>query len=142
MNDMEFSTLPPSMGAWDYLEIFDFEPELLVTRALTLQDNWKRKRPARVYKKQVISTSMRVSEMLILPGGKYLLASTSDPEGFRPSITVYSLEYNLNGTHAVAAISTKYQAYQLRARFLIYNGRPGIMIAYLERRLENDMACR
>lgn len=138
---MQLSIPTPSVSSKQYLEPFNFEQEQIVTRAITFHDNWCNE-TAQIFQSKLIATDQMVCEMKILPGGKYLLASTSDTEGFRFYLALFSLDYTTpKGSHVIARSPTPLRPYQLCAKYMMYEGRQGIMTTYMQRRSKSGAAC-
>ncbi|KAJ6520192.1 hypothetical protein C8R45DRAFT_52401 [Mycena sanguinolenta] len=132
--------IPPLRPTFRYsLEVTDFEAEQLVSRAISLEDNWRRDDP-RVKNRQVLEVHHRVAEMRLLPGGKFLVASLRDSSSHRYYITLFCLDHP-KGNRAVARVPTLSKAYDLQAKYMKYNGAHGIMIAYTRRRFRNGEQC-
>ncbi|KAJ7922792.1 hypothetical protein B0H13DRAFT_2317025 [Mycena leptocephala] len=106
--------IPPLRPTFRYsLQVTDFEAEQLVSRGISLDDNWRRDEP-RVKTRQVIDAHHRVLDMKLLPGGKFLLASVRDLSSHRYYITLFSLDHP-KGNRAVARVPTISKAYDLQA---------------------------
>ncbi|KAF8079203.1 hypothetical protein FPV67DRAFT_1616907 [Lyophyllum atratum] len=122
--------LPPLRPTFRYaLEATDFEIEQLVSRAVSLEDNWRKPHPEAT-SAIVFDTHYHVLDMKLLPGGRYLIASVRD--AYRCFIVVYCLDHP-NGPHALARFPTQMKAFNLQAKYMNYQGKPVIMIAYVRR---------
>ncbi|KAF7347521.1 hypothetical protein MVEN_01508300 [Mycena venus] len=132
--------IPPLRPTFRYsLQVTDFEAEQLVSRAISLEDNWRRDEP-QVKKRQVIDAHHRVLDMRLLPGGKFLIASVRDLSSHRYYITLFSLDHP-KGHRAVARVPTISKAYDLQAKYMKYKGVHGIMVAYTRRTFKNGEQC-
>ncbi|KAJ7610882.1 hypothetical protein FB45DRAFT_761043 [Roridomyces roridus] len=124
--------IPPLRPTFRYsLQVTDFEAEQLVSRAISLDDNWRRDEP-RIKARKVMESHHRVLDMKLLPGGKFLIASVRDLSSYRYYITLFSLDHP-RGNRAVARMPTISKAYDLQAKYMKYNGKHGIMVAYTRR---------
>ncbi|KNZ81676.1 hypothetical protein J132_11030 [Termitomyces sp. J132] len=101
--------LPPIRPTLSYsVQSSDYEFEQLVSRAVSIEDNWRKRQPT-VVSTKFLDANLEVLDMKLLPGGKYLVASIRD--NYR------------------CQIPTK--AYQLQAKYMTYKDKPVIMIAHL-----------
>ncbi|KAF7303113.1 hypothetical protein MKEN_01274800 [Mycena kentingensis (nom. inval.)] len=124
--------IPPLRPTFRYsFQVTDFEVEQLVTRAISLDDNWRKDTPL-VKVRRTIEAHHRTLEMSLLPGGKFLIASVRDLASYRYYLTLFSLDHP-DGPRAVARLPTKSKAYDLHAKYFKYDGKQGIMIAYTRR---------
>ncbi|KAJ6609327.1 hypothetical protein B0H10DRAFT_1954660 [Mycena sp. CBHHK59/15] len=132
--------IPPLRPTFRYsLQATDFEPEQLVSRAISLDDNWRRNEPE-VKKRKVITAHHRVLDMQLLPGGKFLVASVRDLSSHRYYITLFSLDHP-KGNRAVARVPTVSKAYDLQAKYIKFGETQGIMVAYTRRTFKNGERC-
>ncbi|KAG6901360.1 hypothetical protein C0995_012973 [Termitomyces sp. Mi166 len=124
--------LPPIRPTLNYsVRSSDYEYEQLVSRAISLEDNWRKKKPI-VYSTMSFDACLEVLDMKLLPGGKYLIASIRDD--YRFFIALYHLDHP-SGPHILARCQISTKAYQLQAKYMTYKRKPVIMIAYLCREL-------
>ncbi|KAF5385016.1 hypothetical protein D9615_001024 [Tricholomella constricta] len=122
--------LPPIRPTFRYaLEATDFEVEQLVSRAISLEDNWRNPR-TEAKSSMLFSTHYNILDMKLLPGGKYLIASVKDE--YRYFLMVYCLDHP-KGPKALARLPTQMKAYHLQAKYIKYKGEQVIMIAYVRR---------
>lgn len=125
--------LPPIRPTLDpYVRSSEYEFEHLVSRAISLEDNWRKRNPP-VTSAISFDASLQVLDMKLLPGGKYLVASIRDR--YRFFIALYHLDHPC-GPHILARCQTPTKADQLQAKYLKYQEKPVIMIAYVCRVLE------
>ncbi|KAG6897145.1 hypothetical protein C0992_003803 [Termitomyces sp. T32_za158] len=125
--------LPPIRPTLDRsVQSSDYEFEQLVSRAISLEDNWRKQRPT-VASAMAFDASLEVLDMKLLPGGKYLIASIRDD--YRFFIALYHLDHP-RGPHVLARCQIPTKAYQLQAKYMKYQEKPVIMIAYLSRVLQ------
>lgn len=133
--------IPPLRPTFRYsLQSTDFEVEQLVTRALSLDDNWRKVYPD-ICSRQVVLVHYQVLDMKLLPGGKYLIASVKDASSYRFYIVVYSLDHP-SGPRALARVPTLAKAYDLQVKYMKYKGAQGIMVAYTRRTFTNGAPCK
>lgn len=133
--------LPPLRPTFKYtLEATDHEVEQLVTRAISLEDNWRKQEPD-ITSSQIMLAHYKVLELKLLPGGKYLVASVKDSCSYRFFIVVFCLDHP-QGYQALARAPTKSRAYNLQAKYMTYDSgsgpEQGIMIAYVRRTFKAD----
>ncbi|EGO19043.1 hypothetical protein SERLADRAFT_411939 [Serpula lacrymans var. lacrymans S7.9] len=128
----EAPPLPPSTR-YALHSITSFEAERLVTRALTLRQNWMSPEPVakdlhcfRAYR-QILS-------MVALPGGKHLVASVSNPDRNHFSLVVYVLDHRVGGVVPLAETPVKRKAYDLRVKYMTIEGVRSIVIAFNRRK--------
>lgn len=132
--------IPPLRPTFRYsLQATDFEAEQLVSRAISLEDNWRQDEP-RVKVRRTMDAHHRVLDMSLLPGGKFLIASVRDLASHRYYITLFSLDHP-KGNRAVARVPTISKAYDLQAKYMKYNGTHGIMVAYTRRTFKRGEQC-
>ncbi|KAJ7204396.1 hypothetical protein GGX14DRAFT_646929 [Mycena pura] len=132
--------IPPLRPTFRYsFQVTDFEAEQLVTRAISLEDNWRLDCP-QVKVRRVMDAHHRVLDMCLLPGGKFLVASVRDLASHRYYLTLFSLDHP-KGNRAVARLPTKTRAYDLQAKYLKYKEKHGIMIAYTRRSYKFGEPC-
>ena len=103
----------------------DFEFEQTVVRACSLDANWKSSRP-KVLEYTELDLDRKVVDMVLLPGGKYLVASVRDCEGYRYTVEIYCIDHP--EWSAIATLPTRAQAVQLRARYMKRGGEKGELI--------------
>ncbi|KAH7916394.1 hypothetical protein BJ138DRAFT_1052668 [Hygrophoropsis aurantiaca] len=125
--------LPPSFR--HSLECMSsFEAERLVTRAITLHANWSSSIP-QASTMESFWAHRQILSMVVLPGGKYLVASVCNPARTHYSLVVYALDHRIGGVVPLAETPVKQKAYNLRAKYMIIEGTPCIAIAYIRRRI-------
>ena len=128
--------LPPLRPSFQYTnDATDYEIEHLVTRAISLDDNWRRGRTW-IRSNRIITTQHQILDMVMVPGGKFLIVSIRDNPGFRFYLDLYAMDHP-KGHRAIARISTISKAYFLQAKYGEWKGRRGIMITYCRRRFQN-----
>ncbi|KAJ8523092.1 hypothetical protein ONZ45_g433 [Pleurotus djamor] len=129
--------LPPLRPTYRFsLQKFDFEAEQLVTRAISLDDNWRNHNTA-VRNREDYATDRVILEMKLLPGGKYLVTSDTDERRFRYGMTIYSLE-DPGGLRPVARIDTGTRVFHIQAKYMKYEGQQALVVACLQRHLTNE----
>ncbi|RDB19512.1 hypothetical protein Hypma_013479 [Hypsizygus marmoreus] len=128
--------IPPLRPTFRYaLEATDYEVEQLVSRAISLEDNWRRQKP-KVTRADVFLAHYNVLDLKLLPGGKYLIASVKDSSSYRFFIVVFCLDHP-KGPHAMARLPTRARAYYMQAKYMKYQGQDVIMLAYVIRTFED-----
>ncbi|KAF4573448.1 hypothetical protein EYR36_007963 [Pleurotus pulmonarius] len=125
--------LPPLRPYYRYsLRSNDFEIEQMVIRAISLDDNWRNHHTV-ARKHKVIPTDRFIVEMKLLPGGKYLVASETDEEGYRYSIAVWLLD-DAHGPRVLARANMEVKVFNLQAKYTKYQGQNGIMVSAVRRK--------
>ncbi|TFK41980.1 hypothetical protein BDQ12DRAFT_349602 [Crucibulum laeve] len=119
----------------DSFEETDYELEQLVAQAITLDENWRKPFP-QIYRRRIHNVKARVLDMKIVPGGKFLIASVFNPAIYCFSIRVYALDHP-HGPRALTQYKTFSRAEQIQAKYAVYEGRQGIMIAFVRKRYQN-----
>ncbi|KAJ7597656.1 hypothetical protein C8J56DRAFT_325480 [Mycena floridula] len=114
----------------------NYEPEMLVSRAISLDDNWK-KSPAPAPNEWFIHNDhFRVLELKLLPGGKYMLAAVR--YGSKYGIALYSSDHPcLEANIPLCLHILDHRPYNIQAKYVKHNGVKGIMILFLESRWTN-----
>jgi hypothetical protein len=114
-----------------------FEIEKLVTRAVSVDDNWRHLTP-KLHHNQLVVAHYKVLEMSLLPGGKYLVASMKDSRAYRYFLTVFAIEHanTKDGCRALARYELDVKAYNIQAKYMKYRGVQGVMISFLQRYLK------
>ncbi|KIJ66452.1 hypothetical protein HYDPIDRAFT_180871 [Hydnomerulius pinastri MD-312] len=111
-----------------------FEAERLVTRAITLQKNWTSASPHPLFLNS-FQVHRLVQSMVVLPGGKYMVASVSNLAKTHYSLVVFALDHRIGGIVPLAETPAKQKAYNLTAKYMDINGTPSIVIAYIRRKI-------
>ncbi|KAM6498570.1 hypothetical protein JOM56_006518 [Amanita muscaria] len=129
--------LPPFRPSFRYThDATDHEVEHLVTRAISLDDNWRRGKTC-IRSNKCVSTQYQVLDLVMVPGGKFLVASVKDQPGYRFNLTLYVMDHPRGIVQALARIPTISKAYFLQAKYVEWKGKRGIMIVYCRRRFQN-----
>lgn len=110
-----------------------FEAERLVIRAVTLDVNWVSSRPSTLFRKSFMAHRL-IQSMVVLPGGKYMVASVSNWAKNLYSLCVLALDHRVGGIVPLAETPVKQKAYNLRAKYMSVDGNPSIVIAYVRRK--------
>ncbi|OSX66821.1 hypothetical protein POSPLADRAFT_1042132 [Postia placenta MAD-698-R-SB12] len=108
------------------------EIERLLLRAISLARDWNstEQMPANVYD---FNAHHQIHSMFILPGGRYLIASTSDKAESTWSIVIYMMDHRVNEVVALAKPLVKTKAIHINARYMTIGGVWSIVIAYVRR---------
>ncbi|KAG5636304.1 hypothetical protein H0H81_008475 [Sphagnurus paluster] len=123
--------VPPIRPTFRYaLKDTDFEFEQLVSRAISLEDNWRKKHTVPRSHASVFTNASSVLDMVILPGGKYLVASIHTED--RYWIVIYCLDHPL-GPRAICRAPTRTKAFKLQAKYMKHEGKQVIMMTYVRR---------
>lgn len=107
----------------------DDEAERFLTHACRLDRAWQS--PAEQTERWTFNAQDYVSEMVVLPGGRFMVASISDESRRDWRVVVYFM----GERRAVAMIQrgTKERAYGLQAKFMEVGGDKCIVVAYTTR---------
>ncbi|KAF8167505.1 hypothetical protein B0H34DRAFT_792224 [Crassisporium funariophilum] len=118
-------------------ESSDFDIERMVTQACAVDKAWRQGFP-KVKTDLILTAFYQVIDLKLLPGGKFLIASVRDRSNYRFYIMLFALDLRQgSGARALARMPTDHKAYDLQAKYLPYNGNPGIMISFITRRFQN-----
>jgi hypothetical protein len=104
----------------------------MVTRAITFHNNWRSVAP-KVYDVQHFMQHHNVLSMVVLPGGKHLVASVADHTYAIYSLMVFVVDYRHGGLVPLAKTPTETKAFNLRAKYMTVRGIRGIVVAYVRR---------
>ena len=85
-----------------------------------------------LYKRWTFNSDCRIAEMVVLPGGRYLVASVSDAAMLKWQVKVFVMD-DRNRALAVMSLDTKTKAYNLQAKYLTVKGVRSLVIAYVRR---------
>ncbi|KAI0761459.1 hypothetical protein BC629DRAFT_1597345 [Irpex lacteus] len=121
--------LPP-LPRYNFDNLTAQEAERLLVKAHSLQRNWQS--DDAVPGLRSFDFDYCIAEIALLPGGRYLVASISDPTKQNWGIILCSLDLR-SGVTLIAKISTKAKAFQSQARYLNVRGEAGITIAFIYR---------
>lgn len=113
-----------------------FEAERLVTRAISLQKNWLSPNPCPL-SRDSFQVHRLIQSMVVLPGGKYMVASVCNLARNHYSLIVFSLDHRIGGIVPLAETPVKQKAYNLKARYMNIDGTPSIVIAYVRRKMSS-----
>ncbi|KAG1742714.1 uncharacterized protein EDB91DRAFT_1127657 [Suillus paluster] len=124
--------LPPSLRYSPHF-LTSFEAERLVIRAITVHKNWILPNPLAV---SVLSVQAHrhILSMVVLPGGKYLVASACNLAKTHYSLVVYVLDHRISGIVPLAETPVKGKAYHICAKYMNVEGTPSILIGYIRRK--------
>jgi hypothetical protein len=122
--------LPPARRYSNLGSITGFEAERMVIRAISFHDNWKSEAP-KVYDVQHFMQHHNVLSMVVLPGGKHLVASVADYTYTVYALMVFVMDYRHGGLIPLAKTFTETKAQNLRARYMTVRRVSGIVIGYV-----------
>ncbi|KAG6811268.1 hypothetical protein H0H92_008261 [Tricholoma furcatifolium] len=106
----------------------EHEYEQLVTSAISVEENFRRRYPKEIDRNCIVTDPYQVLDMVLLPGGKYLVTSIRDK--YRFYIAVYHLDHR-DGAEMLTRLPTTAKAYNLQAKYMKYKGKSVVMIAYV-----------
>lgn len=75
--------------------------------------------------------------MVVLPGGKYMVASVCNMAKTHYSLIVFALDHRIGGVVPLAETPVKRKAYNLKAKYMNIDGTPSIVIAYIRRKMSS-----
>ncbi|KAH9887902.1 hypothetical protein C8Q73DRAFT_711051 [Cubamyces lactineus] len=107
------------------------EVEALLSRAYSLDHNWRRRKP-RCFHEWDFDPFHNIVEMTQSTGGRYLVATITDPEHKRYSIGVYAMSI-LGPPRLIAKMKTETNAYGIRVKYVTIKGTKSLAIAFLQR---------
>ncbi|KAH0837900.1 hypothetical protein J3R83DRAFT_6130 [Lanmaoa asiatica] len=113
-----------------------FEAERLVTRAISLQKNWLSPNPCPL-SCDSFQIHRHIQSMVVLPGGKYMVASVCNTAKTHYSLIVFALDHRIGGVVPLAETPVKRKAYNLKAKYMNIDGTPSIVIAYVRRKMSS-----
>ncbi|KAF9486558.1 hypothetical protein BDN70DRAFT_941411 [Pholiota conissans] len=113
----------------------DHEIEPLVTGACAMERAWLSGFPRIRGERITFGEKLKVVDIKLVPGGKFLVASVRDRVHPRFYLEVYGLDL-MYGCHLLARLPTFHKIYDLQAKYFPHDGRPGIMISYTRRRFK------
>ncbi|KIK91109.1 hypothetical protein PAXRUDRAFT_35081 [Paxillus rubicundulus Ve08.2h10] len=124
--------LPPSYRHSPQF-LTSFEAERLVTRAVSLHINWVSPNPHPVSHNS-FQIHRLIQSMVVLPGGKYMVASVCNLAATHYSLVVFALDHRIGGVVPLAETPVKQKAYNMQARYMNIDGTPSIVIGYIRRK--------
>lgn len=111
------------------------EAERLVTRAISLDNNWRCPSPV-LYGTQIVEYRRQVLSMVMLPGSHYIVTSER-PAGRGGSDGRYTLSVSAmdrrHGIVQLAKMDTITKAYNIQAKYMTVEGVRNIVIAFIRR---------
>ncbi|KAF9225302.1 hypothetical protein BS17DRAFT_750946 [Gyrodon lividus] len=110
-----------------------FEAERLVTRAISLHMNWVSPNP-RPLSRNAFQIHRLIQSMVILPGGKYMVASVCNVAKTHYSLVVFALDHRIGGIVPLAETPVKQKAYNIQAKYMNIDGTPSIVFGYIRRK--------
>jgi hypothetical protein len=122
------------------LEPEHLEPELLVTRAVSLHKNWTTKKPPTFHDHIYFRTHMNpLSNMCLLPGGKLIVGIMVDPTDIsaRAQVAIFTVNPTKDQRHLIAQYVLPSPPFKFTAQWMEYKGEPGIVVSVLLRREKN-----
>lgn len=78
----------------------------------------------------------RVTDMFILPGGKYMFSSCHTQDKSKYYIVLYMLDHP-HGPRSLCRIPVASQVHGLQAKFMdLYDGEQGLVLSYIRRKFQ------
>lgn len=126
--------LPPT-SRYSYNNLTSLEAERLLVRAVSLDKNWRELHP---YPLDLWSFDAynTVNSMVLVPGGRYLIASVGNSTHRRYQLMIYLLDHRC-ASLPIAWLPTDGKAYQLQAKYLYVQEKHGIAISFMSSRPQN-----
>lgn len=136
--------LRPTLKFNDPVHGCEIEP--IVMRAIAMENAW-RTGHTKLKKEEVLMANFKVVDLKLLPGGNFLVASVKDRANFRFYIHLYALDV-VSGSRLLARYPVPHKAFDIQAKYMDHQGKPGIMISFSTRKfthgvpynLQNDLA--
>jgi hypothetical protein len=128
---MPLPPLPPT-SKHDMTNLTGLEAEGIISRAISLEDNWRCEQP-KPYRMCGLQTGRTILDMVLTPGGHYLLASTL--RAGRHMLILYGMDHSPKSlAEPVAKLGLgPRRPESLCVKYMPYLGKQGIMISYLKR---------
>jgi hypothetical protein len=108
------------------------EAERLISRAISLEDNWRRELP-RAYRMRMFPAWWDVLYIALAPGGHYMVASTCTRGGDHYALMLYAMDHPTMVADPLTRLKTSNKAYCLSVRYMSYLGEQGLMVSFLKR---------
>ncbi|OSD04965.1 hypothetical protein PYCCODRAFT_1362559 [Trametes coccinea BRFM310] len=128
--DVPLPPLPPT-ARHTPSRMNSFEVERLLCRAYSHHFNWSGYKP-RCFSEWTFNSHHRVLEMVWVPGGRYLVASVTDPTETKYSLVIFTVDINKR-CRPIAKTDTQTKAYGLRVKYVTVRGEKSLAVAYLRR---------
>ena len=117
LNNITFPIPPlPPIAHYNRTNLSPLESERILVRATSLDKTW-RKAYANVWNSWSSWSEFQINSLVLVPGGRYLVASTSDIAGHTHQIVVYVMDHRYE-TVPVAILPTPTKAYNLQAKYM------------------------
>ncbi|OSD01113.1 hypothetical protein PYCCODRAFT_1369886 [Trametes coccinea BRFM310] len=108
------------------------EAERFLVRCASLARGWDAERPRYLHNWKFDAYRI-VVDMVLLPGGQYIVASVTDQFWSRFSVRVFTSDFKYSMASPIAQMDVPTKAFELRAKYMTFRGKPGIVIAYIRR---------
>jgi hypothetical protein len=128
---MPLPPLPPT-SSYNMDNLSGLEAERLISRAISLEDNWRREQP-RAHRARTFPAWWDVLHIALAPGGHYMVASTCTRGGDHYALMLYSMDHPSLVAVPLTRLKTVNKAYCLSIRYMPYLGEQGIMISFIKR---------
>ncbi|KAI9068436.1 hypothetical protein FKP32DRAFT_1561741 [Trametes sanguinea] len=128
--DVPLPPLPPTTRH-TLSRMSGFEVERLLCRAYSHHINWSEHNP-QCFSEWTFNSHHRVLEMVLVPGGRYLIASVTDPTETTYSLVIFTVDVHRR-CRPIAKTDTQTKAYGIRVKFATVKGEKSLAVAYLRR---------
>jgi hypothetical protein len=123
---------PTPTSTYNMDNLSGLEAERLISRAISLEDNWRREQP-RAHRARTFPAWWDVLHIALAPGGHYMVASTCTRGGDHYALMLYSMDHPSLVAVPLTRLKTVNKAYCLSIRYMPYLGEQGIMISFIKR---------
>ncbi|KAH9884661.1 hypothetical protein C8Q73DRAFT_660798 [Cubamyces lactineus] len=123
----------PPTARYSLENISAVEAERLLTRIKSLAKAWDVHEPPALHNWRFDARHAEVTEMALLPGGQYIVASVKDLARGTFSIRVFTADFQYSMARPIATMEIPTKAIELKAKYMTFRGKPGIMIVYIRR---------
>ncbi|KAI0328436.1 hypothetical protein GY45DRAFT_1000910 [Cubamyces sp. BRFM 1775] len=123
----------PPTARYSLENISAVESERLLTRISSLTKVWNRHEPPSLHNWQFDAHHVEVTEMALLPGGQYIVAAVNDLSQDTFSIRVFTADFQYSMAQPIATMEVPTKAIELKAKYMMFRGDPGIMIVHIRR---------
>ncbi|KAI0674018.1 hypothetical protein C8Q78DRAFT_1076962 [Trametes maxima] len=122
----------PPTARYSFANLSTVESERLLLRCASLAREWDVDVP-RYQHRWKIEVYREILEMVLLPGGQYMVASVANEAWTRFAIEVFTADFKYAVGAPLAHLDVPTKAFELRAKYMTFRGTPGIVIAYVRR---------
>ncbi|KAI8980629.1 hypothetical protein BD414DRAFT_492810 [Trametes punicea] len=122
----------PPTARYSFEKLSAVEAERLLVRCSSLSKQWDTEEP-RYLNEWQFDAYRRVIDMVLLPGGQYIVASVTDRAWKRFAVQIFTADFRYSMASPIAQMSVPTKAFELRAKYMTFRGKPGIVVTYIRR---------